>query len=129
MTNRKQTFVIFGKLPSLNEYIRAERSGYHAANRMKHNYQNVIECDIRRFKIKAVNCPIRIIYCFYEENTRRDKDNISSIAHKFIQDALVNSGIIQNDGWKQIDSYLDYFYVDSQNPRIEVTLCPVRTKK
>lgn len=129
MTNRKQTFVIFGKLPSLNEYIRAERSGYHAANRMKHNYQNVIECDIRRFKIKAVKCPIRIIYCFYEENTRRDKDNISSIAHKFIQDALVNSGIIQNDGWKQIDSYLDYFYVDSQNPRIEVTLCPVRMKK
>ena len=39
-----------------------------------------------------------------------------------IQDALVKSGLLQNDGWKEIISFSDEFYVDPDNPRIEVEI-------
>lgn len=61
-------------------------------------------------------------YCWYEKNRRRDLDNISSFGRKVIQDALVKSGVLKNDGWKEIISFSDEFYVDPDNPRIEVEI-------
>ena len=49
-------------------------------------------------------------------------DNISSFGRKVIQDALVDCGVLKNDGWKNISGFTDMFFVDSQNPRIEVIL-------
>lgn len=66
--------------------------------------------------------PIHIHYHFYEPNTRRDKDNISGYFHKIFQDALVDKGIIPNDGWKYISGMSDSFGVDRKNPRIEITI-------
>ena len=56
-----------------------------------------------------------------EPNKRRDKDNIAS-AKKFIIDALVKSGILENDGWKNVIGFSDRFSVDKNNPRIEVEI-------
>lgn len=63
---------------------------------------------------------IFIEYVFYERNARRDKDNVSGYFHKIFQDAMVQAGMIENDGWKQIEGWSDYFYVDGRDPRIEV---------
>lgn len=52
-------------------------------------------------------------------------DNISGFAHKVIQDALVKAEILKNDGWQEITGYLDQFYCDPQNPRIEVAIVEV----
>ena len=49
------------------------------------------------------------------------KDNIA-FAKKFIQDSLVKEKVIQNDGWKEIDSWSDEFSVDAQHPRVEVDI-------
>ena len=124
----KHKFVIKGRLPSLNEYCNAERKGYHCANGMKHRCQNVIIGYIRRFKLKPIRHPVKIQYRFYEPNKRRDKDNISAIAHKFIQDAIVEAGILRDDGWDYITGFSDEFYIDKLNPRIEVELIEERTK-
>ena len=51
----------------------------------------------------------------------KDKDNIA-FSKKFIQDALVLEGIIPGDGWKNIEGFVDNFFIDKQNPRIEVTI-------
>ena len=123
----KQSFTVEGQLPSLNEYIKAERSTRYAASTMKHQYQNMIVIGIRRAKMKPMQTPVLLTYRFYERAMKRDKDNIASIAHKFIQDALVVSGIIPDDGWKHIGypqgiAYVDEFYIDKKNPRIEVEL-------
>lgn len=67
-----------------------------------------------------------IEYNFFEPNTKRDKDNISGYFHKVFQDALVQAGIIENDGWKCIRGFTDYFEVDRGSPRIEVILQVVR---
>ena len=47
-----QSFVIEGQLPSLNEYIRAERSTKYAAATMKHSWQNYIIAHIVKAKVR-----------------------------------------------------------------------------
>ena len=69
---------------------------------------------------------IFIHYTFYEPNTRRDKDNIAGYFHKVFQDALVQAGCIENDGWKNIKGWTDDFEVDKKFPRIEVVIEEVR---
>ena len=39
-----------------------------------------------------------------------------------LQDALVKSGVLQGDGWKHIVGFSDEFYIDKENPRIEVEI-------
>ena len=89
---------------------------------MKHSYQTLIMAYIRRARLKPIKRPVKIIYRFYEANKRRDKDNIAGIAHKFIQDALTDSGILVDDGWEYVESFSDEFYIDRKYPRIEVTI-------
>ena len=45
---------------------------------------------------------------------------MSSFARKVIQDALVKTGTLHDDGWDYVTGYLDNFKVDKQHPRIEV---------
>ena len=98
------------------------------ANKMKHSYQTLISAYIRRSRLKPIKCPVKIIYRFYEPNKRRDKDNIAGIAHKFIQDALVNDGILKDDGWDYVIGFSDEFYIDRKYPRIEVELCEIKNR-
>ena len=62
-----------------------------------------------------------IHYTWVEPNRRRDKDNIA-FAKKFVQDSLVRMGVLENDGWKQIEYFTDSFAVDPENPRVEVII-------
>lgn len=87
---------------------------------MKQRDQNIIRHYIPhglKFKKR-----IFIEYNFYEPNTRRDKDNVAGYFIKIFQDALVQSGAIDNDGWKNIRGWSNYFDVDKANPRIEVII-------
>lgn len=114
---------IYGRLPGLNDMIEADRRDRRAGNRLKQESQDTIRLyilrDLKRLKIEK---PVELHYCFYEPNRRRDLDNISGYAHKVTQDALVASGVLKNDGWANIVGMQDSFYVDSKNPRIEVTI-------
>ena len=61
-------------------------------------------------------------FSWYEPNRKRDLDNISSFGRKVIQDALVDCGVLKNDGWKYVKGFIDEFYVDREHPRIEVEI-------
>ena len=87
---------------------------------MKSDLQKLIGAEIRRSNLKQVKSPVKLIYRFFEPNRRRDKDNIAAIAHKFVQDSLVQCGILENDGWDYVTGFSDEFNVDKINPRIEV---------
>lgn len=115
--------VINGTLPGLNEIIDASRANYRLGNALKQQAQNAVMWHIKR-QLRGVKMdkPVILRYTFYEPNRRRDKDNIASGAHKVIQDALVKSGVLKNDGWKDIEGFEDSFDVDKQNPRIVVTI-------
>lgn len=125
-------FTIPGTLPGLNEYLQAERrrkGRYNAGNEMKQHWQTYITAYIRRdIGRKRIEDPVRIHYTFYEPSKRRDLDNIAAAAHKFIQDALVKSGVIPDDGWKYVRGFTDEFQIDKKNPRIEVWLKPEKER-
>ena len=61
------------------------------------------------------------VFRWYEPNRRRDKDNIA-MAKKFILDSLQEMNVLENDGWTQIMGFIDEFYIDAMNPRVEVLL-------
>lgn len=116
---------IHGTLPGLNEYTAANRTNRYVAASMKKKVQTTIAAAIHECLPSVhIECPIRLAFTWYEPNKKRDKDNIA-FAKKFIFDALVEGGVIPNDGWKNIDSFSDSFKVDAQNPRAEVEIMEV----
>ena len=117
---------ILGRLPGLNEYTAANRTNPYKGGKMKSDAEDVVIWQIRQqLKKLHITKPVLLKYDFIEPNKKRDLDNISSFAHKVIQDSLVKTGILVNDGWKEITGYLDQFYCDSKNPRIEVIIVEV----
>lgn len=69
--------------------------------------------------------PVSLKFSWFEPNKKRDKDNIAS-AKKFILDALVKCNILKNDGWKEIESFEDVFFIDKDNPRVEVDILEMK---
>jgi Holliday junction resolvase RusA-like endonuclease len=115
--------IIPGTLPNLNDYIDAERKHRQKAAAMKKKYEHLIML-LAKSQLRGVKFtkPVVMRYVWLEPNRRRDKDNVSSFGRKLIQDALVRSGVLKNDGWNEIDSFSDSFGVDQKNPRIEITI-------
>ena len=114
--------VIPGRFEGLNEFIdanRRQRGRWNAGNAMKQKDQKRICQYLPDVKFRK---KIFIEYAFYERNSKRDNDNISGYFHKIFQDAMVQAGMIENDGWKQIEGWTDYFYVDGKDPRIEICI-------
>ena len=93
-------FVIECKLPSLNEVINKNRQNKYAGAALKKDIEEAIGYYIQ----KAINegtlhqqvKPCWIIIEWTEKTKRRDADNIQS-SQKFILDALVKNGILEND--------------------------------
>ena len=115
-------YTIKGRLPGLNEYITALNSNRYEGNAMKQQ----AEKDITRQLIPKVKItkPVFIKYKWYEQSRRRDLDNVA-FAKKFINDAMVKCGVLQNDGWKNIVGFSDEFYIDKENPRTEIEIMEV----
>ena len=119
----QHNFIIKGQLDGLNEYTAANRTNPYKGGKMKKDNEEIVIWSIRQqLRGLHINVPVILKYDFYEPNRRRDLDNISSFAHKVIQDALVKTDVLKNDGWNEIVSYIDQFYIDRNNPRIEVTI-------
>lgn len=110
------TVTIKGELTDLNTYIDEERGNKFGAAKIKK--RETFKCQLH-FKKADIKGRIRVNYHWYSKNLRKDPDNIS-FAKKFILDGMVNSGFIKNDGQKQIAGFSDTFFVDKENPRVEI---------
>lgn len=115
--------VIPGRLDNLNDYISAERTNRYKGAQMKSRSEAVVINAVRQcMRGIQIDKPVYMEYTWYEKNKRRDLDNISSFGRKVIQDSLVHTHVLKNDGWKEIIGFSDTFYVDAINPRIEVLI-------
>lgn len=115
--------IIPGTLPNLNDYIAAERTNRHKGAKMKADSGNIVAAAIRQcLRGVRIEKTVYMEYTWYEPNKRRDKDNVSSFGRKVIQDALVQCGVLKDDGWKYVVGFSDSFEVDNKNPRIEVLI-------
>lgn len=115
--------IIPGKLPGLNDYIAVERTNRHKGAKMKAENGNIVSAAIRQcMRGVRIEKPVFMEYLWVEPSRRRDKDNISSFGRKVIQDALVDTGVLKDDGWKYVVGFSDRFELDKENPRIEVLI-------
>ena len=114
--------VIPGRFPSLNEYINACRSRPQAGAKMKVDSELRISEVLKSHLTRPLTFPIELDYEFFEPSKRRDKDNIASFFHKVFMDSLVTSGLLPDDGWDYVDGWKDYFGIDKEDPRVEVTI-------
>lgn len=119
-------FVIYGRLDSLNDYVLACRSMRYAGAAMKkRNEKKINQAIIQALETKQIKrvckypCTLKIAW--YEPNKRRDIDNIV-FATKFILDALVSEGILDNDNQKHVSVLEHSINIDNLNPRIEVEI-------
>ena len=110
------------QLPGANTYIDACRRNKHLANKLKHQAESAVMWAVRS-QLCGVRFdgPVIMRYTWVEPNRRRDKDNIA-FAKKFVQDALVRSGVLANDGWAQIIGFSDDFAVDGKRSRVKVEI-------
>ena len=105
----KYTFIINKRLMGLNEYTRANRDNKYAGNRAKQDEQTYIIWEIKKQlgNIKITK-PVVGHFTWIEENKRRDLDNIC-FAKKFILDALVEAGVLEDDNRKLVTNFTDSF--------------------
>jgi Holliday junction resolvase RusA-like endonuclease len=111
-----QSFSIFYKdIPGFNEILSAAKSvGLIKHNKMRNSYgtmkklweRRLIE-SIKKNKIKKYES-IKLRITWIENNRKRDPDNIAAFI-KFILDALQKTGVIENDGWRQIKGWENSF--------------------
>lgn len=116
--------IIHGRLPGLNEYIDAERRNRYLGAKVKAEAESVIRAEIAaQLRHVRIRQPVRMLYRWFESSRRRDKSNVCAYGRKVIEDALVGAGVLANDGWGEIDGFVDRFFVDGEHPRVEVFLC------
>lgn len=116
-------FTIHGRLANLNDYVNACRTNRIKGNRIRRENQDICVWEIKsQLKRIHIDKPVILHFAWYERNRKRDHDNVSSFGRKVIQDALVECGILKDDGWDYIVGFTDEFYIDNRNPRIEVEI-------
>lgn len=113
--------MIHGTLPGLNEYTKANRSNRFMGASMKRKAEELIVKEIRYCELHHENVPVFLEYTWYEPNNRRDQDNVS-FAQKFVQDALVEAGILTDDSRKYLVGAKHTVLTDKENPRVEVVI-------
>lgn len=131
MTDNKEReplgyFKIDLKLPSLNDVIGENRGCKYTGASLKKNIEKQIAAYIRvavaKKTLRHVDEPVVVVIRWHEKDKRRDVDNVES-GNKFILDALVKNGILNNDNrrWvKQIYPKL----IDDTETYVEVWLVP-----
>lgn len=116
---KQTTLIIPGELPDMNQIISASKSHHMRYSKMKKKYTDLVTW-IAKGKGKFERVDLNITW--FCKNRRKDKDNICGGGIKFILDGLVASGMIKNDGWKEINNFNHKFSIDKDNPRIEVII-------
>ena len=121
-----QRFRIEGRLMGRNEFDRRNREHWSKGNKAKAGEQEKVVAAILAAKLVPMEGPVVIGVTFIEgrpKNGRmRDPDNISGGGIKVIEDALVECGIIPDDGPRHVRNLFYRFAYNASNPHIEVEI-------
>lgn len=110
--------IVPGELPTLNEIIEAAKNHWGTYKRMK---------KVQTYNVgwRAKKLPrfsrVYLKITYYRKNRKHDPDNIAA-GKKFILDGLVEAGVLENDGWKQISGWEERWEIDKANPRVEIII-------
>ena len=117
-------FIIDSNLPTLNEYIDAERRGLHLAAAMKKRFTGICSQYSLGLPKRIQGC-FDVIFKFYRSDNRHDSDNVF-FGKKFILDGMVQSGVLPSDGRKMIRHNIDLIYLSPNKKNfVVVELIPI----
>jgi Holliday junction resolvase RusA-like endonuclease len=118
----KHAFTVVGELTDLNTYIDAERSHRLIASKLKREETERVAWEAKGARLpKIAEYPVHLAYRWYSKDTRKDIDNVA-FAKKFVHDGLVLAGVLEGDSRKHVAGFSDSFFVDKENPRVEVEI-------
>lgn len=117
----RQEFEVPGRLAGCNDYVRMCRANARAGAKVKRENQDIALWCIRQAGLAPMRGPVDVRFTWIEPDMRRDKDNIR-FAAKFVLDALVEAGVLENDNWACVGSLSDDYLVNKANPRVVVEL-------
>lgn len=118
--------IIPGELTDLNSYIKALNGNRWSGNKIKQDETERVAMEARIIRMQEVPedwYPVRIHYKWFSKDQRKDTDNVA-FSKKFINDGLVEAGVLENDSRKYVAGFFDDFYIDKDNPRTEVEISP-----
>jgi len=115
---KELSFVIKGELPTMNEIVAASKKHPMVYANMKKDYTALVMIHARNLPKVGKSDFVITWYC---KDKRKDPDNIAG-GIKCLMDGLVKAKVLDNDGWKQVNSITHDFEVDKDNPRIEVKI-------
>lgn len=111
-------FLIKHKLPSLNEWWYAIARNKYIGSKFKQEVEEVIGWAIKQaLTSKSLRKPsgaVIIRFEWHERTKKRDADNIAS-AKKFILDALVKNGVLEDDSRKYVKGFYDTIIDDKED--------------
>jgi Holliday junction resolvase RusA-like endonuclease len=107
------------RIPGLNEIIAANRTNRFGGAKQKRDAQAHVVKYIPEYKVSKY--PVLVDIVWYEKDNRRDVDNVNA-GVKFLLDALVNEGVLEDDSRKYVRAVRHDVLTDKNNPRIEVTI-------
>ena len=116
-----QSFEIPFRLPGLNEINRSNRTSRYVGAKLKSETDTALAYVIAGAKIQPVQQPCIVHMVFCEPNKRRDADNVES-AKKFILDALVRCGVLQNDTPRHVVGSPSFTRYVEDGARVVVTI-------
>lgn len=116
------TLVIDGTMKGLNDWRDAIQRSPHAGNDMARQAKRRVESLARLQRMPRFEKPVVIVFDWYEPNARRDLDNISGSARKWIIDGLVAAGVIDDDDLAHVVGLQDWPHFDPVSPGVIVTI-------
>ena len=116
-----QTLTIPARMPGLNELIGAANNNRHAYNSMKRRWGATIRLLASAQGFKPITAPVHFEYEFGETSRRRDPSNVVSAAIKLCEDGLQEAGLLPNDNWEWVLSFVATWRV-SDKAYVKVTV-------
>jgi len=113
-----------GPLPGQNEIIAAAKGaggrGYLYA-KLKREWTERIAWLAKSARTPRMTGPVVLAFEWREASRRRDPDNFVGGGRKLVLDGLVQAGVLEDDGWKQVAGFTDTWKV-AGDPGVMVTL-------
>ena len=118
----KKIIIALDGLPTLNEHDNANRANRFGGASMKKKATDHCALYIKNAMNKGFGfneLPAELQFDWYCKDRRTDPDN-RAFSRKFIFDGMQQAGLIENDNWGFTTGWKDNFFVDKENPRVEI---------